>query len=488
MPNNPVPGRFRALVAHTADAIWLLAATGRIVYANPASREVLGYAPEELTATDAFDYFLPTDREAARQRLWEPQAAAASFRMRRRDGKIIWVDATAANRLEDPEVVGVIVSLRDVTESRRAEQALRDSESRFRALIESSSGGFVLIDREGTVVYSGPPVLGYEKGSFVGRSILEVIHPDDLEQACNDLAAVASAAGKRLDDEFRARHADGSWRWLEVRMRNLLTNPAVNGIVVNYRDITARRAHEGELRRTRDQLKQILESIRESFVAVDREWRFTYVNGHVAKALGKPAEELIGKNLWDEFPGARDTELYPAYRRVMTERVPVQIELLYPPSGRWYDIHAYPTEEGMSVNALDISERKRAERRAATLHEVTRALVESSRLSEIAPRVLRAIRDGLGCSSATFWKLDDSGAMRAWRGKSGRTIVQGEGAAGLAWSTGRPSASDGGFAFPVKQDGETIGVMEFVCPEPPDQELLRQMDAIEEQIAQALSR
>jgi PAS domain S-box-containing protein len=62
MESKPAGGRFRALVEHGADAIWLLAGEGRILYANPASRVVLGYGPEELTGGNAFDYFLPTDR------------------------------------------------------------------------------------------------------------------------------------------------------------------------------------------------------------------------------------------------------------------------------------------------------------------------------------------------------------------------------------------------------------------------------------------
>jgi PAS domain S-box-containing protein len=495
MQSKPAASRFRALVEHSADAIWMLAESGAILYANPASRAALGYSPDELAGSNAFDYFLPTDRGEAHERLWGPEEAGTPFRMRRKDGKIVWVDVRGSNRLDDPEVEGVVVSLRDVTESRRAEQALRDSESRFRALVESSSDGFVLLNREGTVVYSGPPVLGYANNAFVGRSMLEAVHPDDLEKVLGDLATVGGTPGKRLRDEFRVRHADGSWRWVDVSVRNLMADPAVGGIVVNYRDITAQRAREEELRRAHDQVRRILESIRESFIALDREWRFTYVNARVAEAIGKRPDEVIGKNIWEEFPAARETEFYPAYRRVMSERVPVQFELYFPPTGRWLDVHAYPTEEGLSAYVLDISLRKRAERRAATLHEVAVTLVESSRLSEIAPRVLRAIRDGLGCAEATFWKVDaERAVLRPWRGKAGRSVAKGEGAAGQSWASGRASwsAVEGKttWAFPVRQDGETIGVMEFACADgrEPDAELLREMDTIAGQIAQALGR
>src|SRR4051794_36570722 len=121
MASSTDGNQFRALVEHSADAIWMLAESGRILYASPASRTVLGYTPEELVGADAFDYFLPSDREAARARFVDPRGAAEPLRIRRKDGVVIWVDATGANRLAEPEIAGVVVSLRDVTEARRAE-------------------------------------------------------------------------------------------------------------------------------------------------------------------------------------------------------------------------------------------------------------------------------------------------------------------------------------------------------------------------------
>lgn len=489
MLSKPALGRFRALVEHSADAIWLLTESGGILYASPASHDVLGYSPEELTGANGFDFFLPSDRAAARARLLDSQGDSPTFRMRRKDGAVIWVDALGANRLAEPEIEGLIVSLRDVSEARRADQQLRDSESRFRALVESSSDGFVLLDRQARILHTGPPVLGYEGASMVGMTALDLVHPEDLDAFCGNLATVEGAPGRRAEGEYRIRHVDGSWRWVDVRMKNLLANPAVGGIVVNYRDVTARRANEEELRRTRDQVRQILESIQESFIALDREWRFTYVNRKVADAIGKTTTEALGKNIWDEFPEARNTEFYPQYHRVMTERTPAQFEMHYAPNGRWFDVHAYPTDEGLSAYILDITERKRAERLAAIEHEVTRALVESEGLSEIGGRVLRAIREGLGWPGATFWKLDaERGVLRPWRVKSVRKIAKGDGAAGKAWESGKASWDVGALAFPVRRGAETIGVMEFTSPEArqADGELLELMDGIAEQIAMVL--
>ena len=105
MESKPAAGRFRALVEHGADTIWLLAEDGRILYANPASRAVVGYSPEDLAGTNALDYFLPTDREDARARLWDPGGAASTFRMRRKDGRkrVVWRSATSGQTAESAD-------------------------------------------------------------------------------------------------------------------------------------------------------------------------------------------------------------------------------------------------------------------------------------------------------------------------------------------------------------------------------------------------
>src|SRR4051812_24651754 len=117
---------FRAVVEHIADPIWLLAESGNIRYASPASAHVLGYSPEELTGVNAFDFFLPSDRAKPRAKLYGGGIDAAVFRLRRKDGAVIWAEVAGVNRLADAGIEAVIVTLHDVTQSRRAERLLRD--------------------------------------------------------------------------------------------------------------------------------------------------------------------------------------------------------------------------------------------------------------------------------------------------------------------------------------------------------------------------
>ncbi|MDP9271611.1 MAG: EAL domain-containing protein [Chloroflexota bacterium] len=127
---------------------------------------------------------------------------------------------------------------------------LRVSERRFRSLVTNSSDVFLIIDPTGNVTYQSPAVervLGYPPDERLGRAIFELTHPDDIGFVQATIAElIATPVGQRTI-ELRTRHADGSWRTLEATGRNMVDDPAVRGIVVNYRDVTERKVLEDQL-------------------------------------------------------------------------------------------------------------------------------------------------------------------------------------------------------------------------------------------------
>jgi diguanylate cyclase (GGDEF)-like protein/PAS domain S-box-containing protein len=128
---------------------------------------------------------------------------------------------------------------------------LRRSEERFRSLVQNSADVNMVLRFDGSIAYESSAVervLGYSVEDRIGQSALAVIHPDDRAWAENLLADVMRTPGAQLSGDFRTRHADGSWRIMETVLTNLLDDPAVGGVVVNYRDVTARKALEEQLR------------------------------------------------------------------------------------------------------------------------------------------------------------------------------------------------------------------------------------------------
>lgn len=138
-----------------------------------------------------------------------------------------------------------------------AERALVESERYFRALIEQSSDIVTLLDFETRMLYVSPSierVLGYDPDELLGQRAFEYLHPDDLEQVMQTVAEGIAVAGTTRRLEYRFRHKDGSWRFLEGVGRNLLDDPAIGAIVVNARDATDRKAAEAALRDRERQL------------------------------------------------------------------------------------------------------------------------------------------------------------------------------------------------------------------------------------------
>jgi PAS domain S-box-containing protein len=144
------------------------------------------------------------------------------------------------------------------TERLQAVNKLRQSEERFRALVQNSTDVTGITDRNGLILYRSPNLLttlGYEVADALGETIFDYFWPDDLPRARSRFKEMVKAPGATHSDEYRLRHKDGSCRFIESISSNHLEDPAIGGIVFNYRDITKRKAAEGKLKESRQRLQ-----------------------------------------------------------------------------------------------------------------------------------------------------------------------------------------------------------------------------------------
>ncbi|MGH7739833.1 MAG: PAS domain S-box protein, partial [bacterium] len=293
---------FRALTENASDVVYVMDRQGRRFYESASTEKVLGYAPGEREARDTFSYLHPEDLEAGkaafREALESPgEPVPTELRTRHKDGRWIHMEVVATNLLDVAAVRGIVVNCRDITGRRKAEEDSRRSEERFRSLIEHSNDVISLVDAQGNNLYISPSlrkVMGYDPADRMGRNFFEMVHPEDLEWVRKDFTEFIREKDSVRRAQLRVKHSDGTWRWVEVTATQLLDQPAVGGIIFNYRDITEGKMAEADLMKSEENFRNLIEKSPDAMMA-HTERMIHYVNGAWLRLLGYEApEELIG--------------------------------------------------------------------------------------------------------------------------------------------------------------------------------------------------
>ncbi|HYC53164.1 MAG TPA: PAS domain S-box protein [Gemmatimonadaceae bacterium] len=312
------------------------------------------------------------------ERYWDPLNSPV-FDAR---GDLVYI----IHRVED--VTDQVLSERRARENETTLGRLRESEERYRLLADLIPQHIWTTDPRGYHGYFSRRWYDFTGATLEdtkGEGWLRFLHPDDLERT-RARWEHSLRTGERYSIEYRFRRADGVYCWFlgqAVPLRDETGN-----IVEWFGTLTdisehkqrddehaALLAREQEARR---QVTTILESITEAFFAVDREWRFTYVNREAERLLQRRREELIGQSLWNEFSNAVGTIFYDQYHQALAGQAAVEFQAFYPPLEIWVDVHAYPSGDGLSVFFRDVTARRRAEEQLRESEERFRALAENA--------------------------------------------------------------------------------------------------------------
>jgi PAS domain S-box-containing protein len=281
--------------------------------------------------------------------------------------------------------------LRNAVERYRAEREVDETRERFRTLLADSGDYIHVLDFDGTIRYVTPSVervLGYEQADVEGEVAVEVVHPADRETVLKDFERIREDPEGASTIEVRVRHEDGSWRWVEVKSRNLLDNPAVEGIVGSARDVTERREREQALERQRQRFSALFENFPEP--------TFTYEYAEeggepIIRAVNDAFEETFGYDETEAVGAPVDDLVVPPEKldeaRDIDRRVRKGVfvdEVLRRQTGdgeRYFNFRNIPipdegeSEDGFAVY-IDIGDRKRREeelrRQNERLEEFTR--------------------------------------------------------------------------------------------------------------------
>jgi len=291
---------FRSLIENSSDVFMVVKPDGTLDYINPSYERAMGYGTQERVGGSMFENIHPDDiTDVARvweRLLGEPGSSSVmQIRARHKDGSWRHMEGAGKNLIDDPAVEGVVVTLRDITERKQAEERLSQREHFFRSLTENASEAFAVMKADGTLDYASPSyerVLGYRAQERAGGDMFESVHPHDVTDAATVWARVLETPGSTGAMQIRVRHKDGAWLHVEATAKNLLDDPVVGGVIATFRDITERQQAE-------DKHRTIVETAIDGFWITDLDGRLLEVNDSYCEMVGHTREELLTMSIPD---------------------------------------------------------------------------------------------------------------------------------------------------------------------------------------------
>jgi PAS domain S-box-containing protein len=240
----------KASFDNSPDPQLVVDSRAKILDANPAASLLVGYSREELLNISLWDLTLPDDLAELREdwrSFLEGGVLNIEFVFLKKDGGQVNLEVRAqAHILPDIH----LVVLRDLAGLIEIEKQLLASRRRYKTLIENSIDGIAVFNPDASLQYSsqsGDRLLGYTGANMIGWKLFEFVHPDDLNMVADLFERLVAHPQLEATCQCRIRHQDGTYRWIEAVARNLIDDPVVNGLVINYRDISERKQAEQEV-------------------------------------------------------------------------------------------------------------------------------------------------------------------------------------------------------------------------------------------------
>jgi len=263
-----------------------------------------------------------------------------------------------------------------------------ESDVRFRKLIEHNYSGITLLNADFEIGYrsrSAERITGWTTAKRILNPFIALIHPDDQQGVVVVLENTRQTSGLSLTVTFRAMHYDGHYIWLESTYTNMLEEPDVHAIVCNFRDVTEQKETLLKLNKQSEQINELLETMTDSFIALDENLCYTYANQQVSKLLKRPASSLVGQYIWTLFPDAVGSATYQAIQTAFTEKTYVRNEDFYAPLQLWQENRVYPSAGGVSVFIRDITKQKKEEHHLKLLESVITNTTDAVLITEAEP-------------------------------------------------------------------------------------------------------
>lgn len=370
---------FGTILEHSSDYVMVVDENANVDYISPAVERILGYTPEELEGTDAFEHIHPEDLSMASEAFIDvlkhrDEEHTAEYRVRHANGSWRWLEVRGRNRLDDSVIEGILVSVRDITQRRARQEELREKERRYQAVFNDPNILVGMLDPDGTVLDINETAMGYidtdieaitgepfwETPWFAGDETVKQEVRESIDQA---------AAGEYVDFELDLSASVDDHLFVSGMFRPVTdADGEVVSLLISDRDITDQKQLE-------QKRQQIIDRTNDAVIEVDPEWQITLVNERTLEVSGIDETALLGEYFWDVFSDALDTKFEDEYRRAMNTQEPISIEGYYTGLEEWFDINVYPNRDGgVSFYFRQITKYKEREQRLEQYEKIVETM------------------------------------------------------------------------------------------------------------------
>ncbi|RLD85688.1 MAG: hypothetical protein DRJ09_12620, partial [Bacteroidetes bacterium] len=255
--------------------------------------------------------------------------------------------------------------------------------------------------------------LGYSREEFFQLTAADISAPDDVLLQGNP-----QRRGNLAENGFTVFEAvhtakDGTKIPVEISSRLFEYNNEKHILSV-ARDISDRKQAEEALTKEHSLLINTLESMNDAFVALDKNWCYTYMNANAGKIFNRNPKEMLGKHIWTEFPEGVGQPFQINYEKAMREGISITMEAYYPPYNKWFENRIFPTDEGISIFFTDITARKQHELIQKIIYNISNAVISSINMKEfvhVVKNELNRVIDTTNFYIALYDESSDSFTM-----------------------------------------------------------------------------
>jgi len=420
--------KYRTILEEMDEAYFEVDLAGNYTYVNDAISRLLGYPKEELLGTtfrkqvneedtallyDAFGKIFTTDKPVR----------DIAYKAIRKGGEIKYAEITGFPiQNHKGEVIGFRGIGRDVTERKRMEEALRQSEQRYRTILEEMDEAYFEVDLSGNYTYVNDAIsrlLGYPKEELLGTTFRKQVNEEDTARIYDAFGKIFTNGKPVRDIAYKAIRKGGEIKYAEITGFSIQNQ---KGEVVGFRgigrDVTERKRMEETLRQSEQRYRTILEEMDEAYFEVDLAGNYTYVNDAISRLLGYPKEELIGTTFRKQVNEEDTALLYDAFGKIFTNGKPVR-DIAYKAIRkdgeiRYSEIAGFPIQNqkgevvGFRGIGRDVTERKRSEEqiRHMATHDALTELPNRMMFGQLLNHALQAAKRNKRQLAVLFIDLD----------------------------------------------------------------------------------